>query len=361
MFLYILLGIIIFIYVLFENRNVYSDGDISTSKISIKLNSKIKGNLFFFVIWLFLFFLTAFRAESIGNDTANYVLFFEELKDGVFDSNLEIGYSYLCYGIGFITKDPHVFLIILAGIDYYLLGHYILKYCHNKSIVLCLFYAIFFPFFMSVMRQGLAMIIVLYAYNYLKKNKKIIFIFLILVACLFHKSAFVGIFLFFYKFVPKKLFVVICISIVVFLLCISGIITPVIEKIVSPFYNYFNKEQAGTGWLAITYSFIRAVIFTIVSFQTATKVLNFKESKLIKTNAFLLLMSISFGYLVNIFDRISDYFLLIFIFDTSLYTSRLKKNKLTNTLICLVSLAYFWLSLALKPEWNHIIPYEFWR
>ena len=121
-----------------------------------------------------LFVLTGWRSINIGNDTFNYVMYFNHYALGEFDfGGMEIGYKLYCMFIGLFTKDPHAFLIITAAISYIAIGVYIRRNSVDMTASVCLFFAIFFSVYTNTLRQALAMIIVLYAYGALKRRRYI--------------------------------------------------------------------------------------------------------------------------------------------------------------------------------------------
>lgn len=327
-----------------------------------KTNLKVCNSLAVITL-LFFWFLTAFRAENIGNDTSTYIYYFKIFSNGGIDKSrtFELGYQYLNVLIGKLTTDPHIFLIIIASIMYLGTGIYLFKYSKNILLSLCLFYCVFFSIYTSMFRQGIAMIIVVYAYELLKEKKRIFAALLFVLATLFHTSAIVCFLLFLNTRLLKKRWVVLLITAICGLLSISGVFNTVISMVVPRYSHYFMSRYASTGWLAVSYDVIRNLIW----FWLGSKAVDIsdQDNQLAVTDLTFLLIFGAFGYSVNLFTRAGEYFLIIAITELPnlLYTKSIKHHRIWMFCICTVMLIMFILTLIYRPGWNHLYPYELWR
>lgn len=326
-------------------------------------NSHTRGQLLFFVIVIFiLWFLTAFRSEEMGNDTVTYINYFQYFgKVGMEErnKNIEIGYQFLNVIIHKISPNPHFFLAVVATICYLGVGIYIYKYSSNVVFSTVILFPIVYGFFASGLRQSIALVICLFAYQAIKNKKIIPAILIVLLASTFHLSALVMLILLIHKFTSKRLYVVIGVSAIIAILSASGALNSIISNVVKEYENYFSSIQAGTGWLAISYQCIRALmIYLFIYF--AYKDLK-KEKSLEIFNASILLITICFGFSTNIFSRASLYFLIPSVVDipNAMNSGNIKNKKFFIFLICTVMIAYFVLTLFVRPEWYKMIPYEF--
>ena len=317
------------------------------------------GLITFAVLW----FLTAFRSENIGNDTATYIYYFDIFSSGGIDRTraFEIGYQYLNVLIGKVTRDPHIFLVIMATIMYFGVAFYIKKYAKNFLVSICLFFCLFFSAYTSMFRQGIAMIIILYAYQCMKEKKKIMAIVLIAIAFWFHKTAIVALLLLFCNklFVNKK--VVYLLVLISMLASQTDILYRVISIVLPGYAHYFASRYASSGWLAVSYELVRALLFFYLVSKRSNK--NDAQDRLRMMNFALLLIFVSFGFTMNLFTRASQYFLLIgtvelpnFLYEKNDYAKRYWLFA-----IGLVSILMFMIILVFRPDWNHLYPYEFWE
>ena len=315
------------------------------------------------ITMLILWFLTAFRSANIGNDTSTYIYYFKIFSSGGIDRSrtFEIGYQYLNVLIGKVTSDPHVFLVIIASIMYAATMVYIYKYSKNILVSMCLFFCACFSIYTNVFRQGIAMIIALYGYHALKNNKRLIAAALFLLATLFHTSAIVCFLLFLNAKVLKKRWLVLLITLLCAAASLTGVFNTLISAVVPRYSHYFMSRYASSGWLAVSYSVIRNVIwYWLVSTSSDTTK---KEDQLAVTDITLLLIFGAFGYSVNLFTRAGEYFLIIAITELPniLYNRSIKHYRLWIFGICTVMLIMFIVTLIFRPGWNHLYPYEFWR
>ena len=315
-----------------------------------------------FATFAFLWFLTAFRSSSIGNDTKTYLYYFNIYTQGIDRSRtFEVGYQYLNYYIGKITTDPHKFIIIMATIMYGGITWYIHKYSKNITVSLCLFFCYFFSMFTSIFRQGIAMIIVLYGYQFLKKNKKIYAGVLFLLASTIHTTALVSFLLFLDAKILKKRWFVITTTGICGLLAITGVLNNLVGIIFPRYVHYLSSRYASSGWLAVTYSLISYALWYILVNRSVDP--NNKEERIISTNFTMLLIFAAFGYSVNLFTRAGEYFLLIGVTEipNMLYKQDTTRNRRWLFCICTALIIMFILTLIFRPGWNHLYPYEFWK
>lgn len=340
---------------------VNSFPDKPKSKIA-KSNLKIV-NFLSAITLTFLWGLTAFRSSGIGNDTQTYIYYFNIFKNSGIDKTrtFELGYQYLNFLIGKITDDPHVFLIIIATILYGSITYYLYRYSKNILISLCLFFCICFSMFTSMFRQGIAMVIAMFGYQLLKKNKKIKAAIVFIFAMLFHTSAIVCFLLFFNLKILKKRWVVFCITGIVILISITGIFNSVVITILPRYAHYFDSRYASTGWLAVSYSLVRNSIWYLLVSNGTNE--NESSEQIAVTNMTFLLIFSAFGYSVNLFTRAGEFFVLNAIIDlpNMMYSKNIKNRNWWMLGICMVMLIMFLIELIFRPGWNHIYPYEFWN
>lgn len=313
--------------------------------------------------FLALWFLTAFRSSAIGNDTKNYLAMFTRLfsKGITRYYRFEIGYQLLNIAIYKFTHSEHAFLIIVAVIMYGGVGFYIFKYSKNPAVSLCLFFACFFSVFTSLLRQGIAMVIALYGYQLLKNGKRIPAALVFLLATCFHTSAFICFLLFFDLKLLQKPWLVLGLTVLCALVSRLGFFRAAVNLIAPKYVHYFDTKYASSGWMAITcYLLIYAVLYYLVVRSIRE---DHRPDRTVAANFAFLLLLTSFGYAVNLFDRVSEYFLLIAVteFPNMLYRGSVKRFRLWLLGVCAVFLALFVAVLLFRPDWNHLYPYELWH
>ena len=136
----------------------------------------------------------------MGYDTKQYVIAFgkaAELSINTF-SNLryEYGFTFLCWILNKITSNWQILLIVSS----LFINYSVLKFIKNNSsnpLLSVLMYILmnFYFFYTSAMRQAIAIGIMLLGYEKLKKNEIWKFLIFVLIATLFHESAFLALLL----------------------------------------------------------------------------------------------------------------------------------------------------------------------
>lgn len=319
--------------------------------------------LYFFVVLLFLWVLTAFRSSNIGNDTPTYLNYFTRINLWGINKDfaIEIGYQYYCLIIGKITTSGAGLLIITATICYLGVGIYVYKYSKNLMFSLVLLFCTCFSIFTNILRQSLAMVICLYAYQAIRHRKLITPIVLILLAYTFHKTALICFAFFLKGLCPKRMWFVAFVAIVLAVLSVSGMLSKILLKIIPEYAGYFSGKYVGSGRLAVTYSIVQSFVFCCVIYCANRK--NGYCDKLVTTNFVGLLLLNCLAYSVNLFTRASTYFMLIGIVElpNALMALPKEERKFLTYVIGLVMVAMVFVSMIFRPEWNRLYPYEFWN
>ena len=306
--------------------------------------------------------LTAFRSAAIGNDTSVYIDYFRIFAEGGIDTrrSFELGYQALNVLIGLFTRDPHVFLICIATIMYAGTFFYIRKYSRNFLVSLCLFFCFFFSTYTSIFRQGIAMVIVLYAYQAMKQKKTVLALVLIIIAFFFHSTAAVALLLLFHDRLLTNAKIVYFLAAAALIVSQTGILYKTVSVVAPRYLHYFTSRYASSGWLAVAYEAIRALLMFVLVSKAASKK---EKDRLCVMNFALILIFSSLGFAVNLFTRASMYYLLIAVteFPNMLYEKQLPNRRWWLLEVGAVSLAMFLLILIFRPGWNHLYPYSFWR
>lgn len=306
--------------------------------------------------------LTAFRSVNIGNDTISYYYIFKHIADGgVGAYAYEPGFMYFTWFISRFFNDPHIYFIVCAAISYALIGNYIFKRSYNIPVSICFFFTLCFGFYMTGLRQSLAMLFVLYAYDRLKQEKKIQAFILIILGSLFHSSALLALVFFACDLFPRRITVILWIMLAVAALSATGAFNRVLAAVTGKYAHFFETEKVGSGWLAISVALVRNAVFFYFTYRTCAKNWERWDARLAYANVFMLLLCICLGYSINIFSRVCDYFLLIACVDVPNVLCYRKDRRFWNCLICIVLVAYFFVAMIFRPEWNYLYPYEFWN
>ena len=145
---------------------------------------------------LLLCFFAAFRDISVGRDTALFADVFLKLEGRTlidalrFSSWVEPGFRLLAWVISLFTDDPQWLVIVTSVIIHLSVSLFI--YRNVKNIYLGFFFymtMMLYPSYLCIMRQALAIAVLLFAYEALKRRRHVRFFLLVLLAASFHTSA----------------------------------------------------------------------------------------------------------------------------------------------------------------------------
>ncbi len=231
-------------------------------------------NLYNIVLFLPLFILGAFRAETVGGDLNNYIPAFidicnEESVADVLASGYEPGYSLMNKFIGYVSSNPRFLLVCTSFLS--LIGpcYMITKYSNNILVSVIMFCMMgFYTTTFNLVRQSIAVSIFFLSIPYLINRNRIKYILCSILAISMHYSAIV--LLLAYPLTNKELTkerFLLYLTIVVALYIIVG--TSILTTIITIFFPKYNAESimmdnSGSGWnLLILYLFIFLFLFLI--------------------------------------------------------------------------------------------------
>ena len=227
---------------------------------------------YIFLSALPMFFLIAFRNQSIGTDTGMYINHFKRTVNTpwskIFDvSTMEKGYLVFVKLITVITEKPLVFQIIYTSIYLLAVTSYVNQQEDNHFFTLFLFGTLgMYMFMFTGVRQCLAISICLFSYQFIKKRKVIPFAILMLLAYQFHKSSIL--FISAYLIYPRKLSIWNTLIYGV-LMVLAVIFLDVIQEWFNDQLDYEYGIQSGAGGYIFTALYFAMTLFTIyaVCFQ----------------------------------------------------------------------------------------------
>jgi len=346
MFFYILLFFLVFLF-----SFCYTYAKNSSAAVCFKI-----------ITFLLLFLPSALR-YGIGTDYKNYVRIFNEIKDGVDVSRIEIGWYLLNKGCIELGVNVQWIFIISSFFTVY----YMIKTPKKDFfVVIILFFCLFYLDSYNITRQCLTMAICWYAYLCFINEKKKKCYFYVTISSLFHTSGLIILFCFFLidklKVLRKKTVNIIIIG--CFFLSYTNILMTILCSLLSftkyavyfETFEYFNELSGGFG-NSVTLLFRTIILLYIFNFFVYTK--NDKENKII----------IYFLIILELFDVIAlDFFManrakmLFYLSYLMIMMPIYKKNgdvivKMKKFIIISFFILYY-LVLKLITGANAIVPYQ---
>lgn len=295
----------------------------------VEKKSKVLKFVFVLLSLITVSLLACNRAETIGTDILVYVKpYFDYIKNyGVVwlyrNSNCEILYLFLNYLIIIVGGN---FKVLLFTITFLIsLIYYIYAKENRESNILITYSVYLFVIFgitLNLVRQSIAMVIVLYSTKYLKKHQFKRYLMMILIACGFHSTAIIMIALYFiYCFFGTNFenLVKMIISL------ISLIIVFLSKEIINYLYVFFNKFDSNyieryinhNLDFNLSWEIVKITIFIVLMVllkYNKERIDNKYDKNYFHFCKFLLILDLIFFQLGAIFkysERFSYYFMLI--------------------------------------------------
>lgn len=304
------------------------------------LNQRKKDLFFLSIIFLQFTFLAWQRDYSVGQDTIAYYQGFQRFSDkslfALFPSEWEPGYVLYNWVVAQLGFDYHYYLLFTAVFIYYSFLRFVYKYSKNVWLSVVVFIA-FSWYFVSlhVLRQFMAISIILYSYKYLLNRNLIKFILLVLLASSFHTSAIL--FLATYPLCNREIHAGIfglVFTASFFLALIFGKILMIFLMFSDKYAAvYLNNDSAGTGYSMLLVLTIIMVIGLILKPKILTR-----KSKLFYWSFFIALCLQTLATQVSIVSRGILYWLLSASVFIPMIIGYIENKKLRLLSYCLVTL-----------------------
>lgn len=317
---------------------------------------------------IILFLLMGLRSYNIGTDTEGYCInyvnyIFKEWKN-ILQLSFSIGdmnYGFLILNkfLSEISSSYTFYLLCISGIISFSLYKFLKRFSYNFIMSLIILLALgFIFFFMSGIKQTLAIAFILLAYIKLRENKILNFILLVLLATSFHNTALIVLIcLPIYKLKLKRMYILL-----IPLIAGSAIM---FQSKISSFFQLLVFEGKygiyGTDYVAVnnlTGLYIQIVIAFVVIILIGSRL---KEDENLQFFISIYSIGIFFQALTPViaeFFRISMYFSIIssVMLPYSIKFSKIKQKRLIYLIMSLFFIFYF-----LFTNRNNIsmIPYEF--
>lgn len=277
-----------------------------------KLNYQKRNNVALAFFFALLTFLVMFRHESIGNDTRNYIYFFNIYKSAGWNSlgeeSLELGYAYFNKIVTLISTEPHFFLAFAALIVSLMIWPTYKRLCIDASLTIVLFCVMStFPMLFSGIRQMLAIGIGCLAYEFTRRKQIVPFLLMVALAMSFHTTAFMLAFmypLYYAKITNKWLLAVVPVIAVIFVFNrqIFTLLVYVLEQ-----YTGYEGSISSTG--AYTMLFL-IVVFVAFAFLIPDETLLDQETIGLRNFLLLSLVIQLFAPLHSLAMRMSYYYMI---------------------------------------------------
>lgn len=362
-------------------------------------SSNKRRGIYLIVTFGVLILVAGLRAPNVGTDLAgHYAKRFHMIVDYSWSripefsvkTGYEIGYCYFTKFLHVFSNDVQFFVFATSFLMCAAFGYFIYK--ESTDVILStelMLFTCFYYRFMTMMRQGLAISIILVAYTLMNNSERklkdyIKFALLILLAATFHKSAILCILMILFdriRFTKKQ--IIICVgTMVVFYLFYMNFYAAALKffGIGNNYERYLTSTSEGVGHINLQtiYNFSLAfgtflLGYYVLVWEKKPKKHLFEKNErmycLATKESFLLymvLIAATFNMLIfrmNILNRFSLYFtpFILILCPYAISVMKLKSNKpIARALIYFVFGFYFvWLTITKAAEFYGVVPYRF--
>lgn len=330
-----------------------------------RLSEKNRDKIFLLLTFVVFFILIASREMTMGNDTQPYLELYDVCdarKWNIFNTGLRYEPGFLAFNVvlSYLHVSPRLFLCITALIFSVAAYRFIKENSNNYLMSTLLFVNLLFFFqSMSIMRQFMALSIILFfGFRVLKEKKLLKYVLVVVVAALFHYSALIALLiypLYHLKYNRRRVLIMAFCTLLVslFLSQIYSYITSLLETETD--YTYMIGE-AKLNNIISTLIYLVTFLFSLFVIKKERKQdYGFYLYSLFFTMA-IYFVSISMAVL----SRVSLYFAIISIIALpNIIEANIRESKMLVELIVIgLFMTYATIIVVSKPEWNSAYNYK---
>ena len=355
---------------------------------------------FVFVVFGIMTLISALRASTIGIDLDLHYAKNYELISSVNWSDIpifatlkqyEVGYCYFTKLLTYISTDVQFYIIFTSVVIYGVHGYFFYKKSEDVilSSSLFMFFCLFYMY-MNIVRQAVAVSILLMAYLIFSESKKkvhnyVVFVLLVTLASVFHSSAILClVYLLFDKLKFTKIHMLLGIVVTALIYVGYSSVYKFVLSILGgndKYSSYLDSEKYGVGhmnsqsvyYVIITLgAFLLGYYILVWKDKTSHKLFAKQEYKVKSNESFMLYMSfIAFAcrlliFKMSIITRFTFYFIpfVLILYPYAISKFKRRSNRIIlNLTVYGVCLIYFvWVTLSNADTLYGVVPYEFfWK
>ena len=352
---------------------------------------------FVFVVFGIMTLISALRASTIGIDLDLHYAKNYELISSVNWSDIpifatlkqyEVGYCYFTKLLTYISTDVQFYIIFTSVVIYGVHGYFFYKKSEDVilSSSLFMFFCLFYMY-MNIVRQAVAVSILLMAYLIFSESKKkvhnyVVFVLLVTLASVFHSSAILClVYLLFDKLKFTKIHMLLGIVVTALIYVGYSSVYKFVLSILGgndKYSSYLDSEKYGVGhmnsqsvyYVIITLgAFLLGYYILVWKDKTSHKLFAKQEYKVKSNESFMLYMSfIAFAcrlliFKMSIITRFTFYFIpfVLILYPYAISKFKRRSNRIIlNLTVYGVCLIYFvWVTLSNADTLYGVVPYEF--
>ena len=269
---YLMFGIVIFLYpLLLKSDSIKKKND----------STVLKCKQYTAIVSMFIILTMGLRSITVGVDLRQYLYRYTESNHFWNDYKWERGYSFIGFVFNDILKQPfQVYLFLVTAFVIIITSLFALNNSTNVMLSLLVYLTIGnFSMNMSGLRQTIAIALMIISIDFIKKQKLIPYIILIITAFSIHTSAicFIPVYFLWGKAISKKK-AWILFMITILLIPTRGMILPLIKHFSPERYSgYSLVENYQINWLVILVPIVFCIYF-LLYVNVENNVINEKDS-----------------------------------------------------------------------------------
>ena len=338
---------------------------------AIRPNSnKKRKKIYLTIVFIILAIVASLRAYTVGVDTEQYCIAFDKISEMTIeqakeDTRYETGFVVLCKILSYVYDNYQILIIVTSIFIMYAVVRFIYEES-NDCILSSLLFVLLncYAMYMCVMRQAIAISIILIGYiAFLKKGKYVKFAIIVFFASLFHQSALImliAIPLYNMKFKNKYYFMAIIISAVIYVMANTAF--SICTKLFPTYIYYLGGQFFTSNYFASLLNACVSIIFFTVGVYYGK--FNKRDKDIDSFYAFMIMLAVIFYVAtikISIFSRITTYFNIFNIIWIPKFISNInkKEDRTIILFILIICLFMYWFIISMyRPEWYGVIPYK---
>lgn len=317
------------------------------------IDSEKENKIFFTLTAIFLIAVAGLRSRYVGtSDTNDYANMFENLssytsfgsyfagilKKGKFLIFSECAFHLFCYLLSKISDNAQFLLLVTSAINVLSVLFFIKNNSKNTEVstigYICLGS---FTFAMNGMRQALAMSICLLSFEFVKKKKFIPFLLTVILAMLFHKTAFIFLVVYFVHNIRWNRFNITVLPILLTaFVFFADEITVIFDEATGK--EYADSESFSSGGIVTILIYLLCIGLTLLKPKTL-KNNNIRTAFIL--SLFGLFLYLARYFVIDIFERVSYYFFFFILMLLSSIVDESENRNLMRLLVIILSVFLF--------------------
>lgn len=252
--------------------------DNSLNEISnYKTNKSSKYSNKFFVIAVIIIYLFSAVRFDVGWD---YKAYYDTIRYNI-QTNIVSNEEYLTYALVFISQrlqSYEFYFYVNSFLVIYLTIKTINKYSDDKwiSLIWFLCFPLFYLNSLSVVRMFTAISIVFYAFTYLENKKIFKYIFSVLVASLFHKSAIIALLFYLLNYIKLKKIHIVSLALV------SPFLSSLVNRLIRVYLPNYAIYTASSETTAGRFALLFLVVIGMFGLFFRTQIIKGENKRIIE-------------------------------------------------------------------------------